>query len=465
MSPARLRWIAVVAALVVLAVGYLSLTRTVTVLVDGQARQLSTRAATVGGALKALNILLGAQDEVEPASIVPLRNGLIIAVRRAALVRVTVDGENHQAVTAEKDPADLLANWDIALGENDRLVLAGETVDLAQPLPNGAVLVLDVHRAVPVTLTEGGNITQFVSSALTLGEALAEQGIQLRASDRLQPAADTPLDAAIEASLVRGRELLIEVNGETISLSSAATTVGEALADAGIALQSLDRSQPAEDQAVPDDGEIRIVRVTESLQLTQQSLPHETEWQPDDSAELDTISVVQAGQDGVQASRVRVRTEDGEEVSRLSEPQRTVVDAQTQINGYGTKIVIKTATVDGVTIEYYRAVQVYTTWYSPCNSGTSTCLNGTSSGLPVQKGTIATYLNWYRALKFATVYIPGYGPGQIGDVGAWPDRSVPWVDLAFSEADVAGGQPWANQYVTMYFTTPIPSYVPPVWPP
>jgi hypothetical protein len=264
---------------------------------------------------------------------------------------------------------------------------------------------------------------------------------------------------------VRGRALTIITAGGEFTLTSAAVSVGEALAEAGVALQGLDRSQPAEEEPVPADGEIRIVRVNESLELTQKSLPHETEWQPDDSAELDTISVVQLGQDGVQASRVRVRTEDGQETGRTTDAERVLVQPLTQINGYGSKIVVRTAVVDGISIEYYRAVQVFTTWYSPCNSGVSTCLNGTSSGLPVQKGTIATYLNWYRALKFATVYIPGYGPGQIGDVGAYPDGR-PWVDLAFSEADLTPGvQPWSNQYVTMYFTTPIPSYVPPVWPP
>jgi hypothetical protein len=154
-------------------------------------------------------------------------------------------------------------------------------------------------------------------------------------------------------------------------------------------------------------------------------------------------------------------------VSRTQEGERFLVAPQEQVNGYGTKIVLKTAVVDGITIEYYRAVTVFTTWYSPCNSGTSSCLNGTSSGMPVQQGTIATYLTWYRELKFATVYVPGYGPGAIGDVGVWPDRSVPWIDLAFSEAEVAaaGGQPWVNATVTIYFTTPVPAYVPPIWPP
>jgi len=122
--------------------------------------------------------------------------------------------------------------------------------------------------------------------------------------------------------------------------------------------------------------------------------------------------------------------------------------------------VLHTAVVDGVTIEYYRAVEVFVTSYSPCRSGVSGCLNGTSSGLPVQKGTVATYLSWYRALKFATIYVPGYGPGTIGDVGAYPSGD-PWIDLAYSDADYVG---WA-QWVTIYFTTPVPAYVPLIWPP
>lgn len=464
MTPARLRWFGAIAFILVLGAGYLSLTRHVTVLADGRAYELNTRAVTVGGALKALGIQLGKDDAVEPASLVPLRNGLIIAVRRAALVQLHVDGELHQKLMAEKSPADILAQWDVSLEENDRLLLAGETIALDAQLPSASALVLEVRRAIPITVVVDGETIQFASSAPTLGQALIEERIVLQAGDKVEPRADTPLIAPINVSIIRGRQITIATADGVITLASAAAIVGEALADAGIALQGLDRSQPAEEQPVPEDGEIRIVRVHESMQLTQESLPHDTEWQPDDMAELDQISVVQLGQDGVQASRVRVRTEDGEEISRETEGDRMLVEPMTQINGYGTKVVLRTAVVDGVTIEYYRAIQVFTTWYSPCNSGVSTCLYGTSSGLPVQKGTIATYLNWYRELKLATVYVPGYGYGQIGDVGAYPTRE-PWVDLAFSEADVAGGQPWANAYVTLYFTTPIPAYIPPVWPP
>lgn len=464
MNSTRLRWVAAIAAVLVLTAGYLASTRQVTVLADGRAHELATRAVTVGGALKQLGILLGQNDRVEPFSLAPLRNGLIIAVHRASRVQLSADGRTYSAITAEKDPLALLADFDITLAEGDRLLLAGETVSPEAQLPSAAVLVLEVRRPLAVSVSVDGETQAFTSSAPTLGQALLEAGISWSDADRLQPAAGTALDGPLSATLVRARVLTITLADGPLELYSAATTVGEALADAGIALQGADYSEPAEDLAVPADGAIRIVRVSETVQLIEEALPHQTEWQPDDTAELDTISVVQLGQDGVQASRVRVRYEDGQEVSRQTEAERMLVAPVTQINGYGTKIVIRTAVVDGVTIEYYRAVNVFTTWYSACNSGVSTCLYGTSSGIPLERGVIATYLSWYRELKFATVYIPGYGQGTIGDVGAYPDGR-PWVDLAFSESELTGGNPWANAYVTMYFTTPVPAYVPPVWPP
>ncbi len=463
MNIARIRWLAIGAGLLVLALGYLSLNREVTVLADGRAHEIVTRALTVRGALHVAGIQLGAQDAVEPSQFSLLRNGLIIAVQRAAFIQLSADGKVYSAFSAEHDPAALLAKWNLLLGKDDRLLFAGQTVAVDEELPSSPALILELRRAVAISLQADDQTTVFLSSAPTLGQAIAEQGIQVLAGDRLQPVAETPLTAALNATLTRGSPLEISMGGEIITVRSAAATVGEALADAGIALQGLDRSEPDEDAPVPADGKIRVRRIIESIQLEQTTLPHETEWQPDAEAELDTISVVQLGQNGVQAARTRVRYEDGEETARKEEEQRVLVEAKTQINGYGTKIVLRTIVIDNVTIEYYRAVNVYTTWYSACNSGVSTCLYGTSAGVPLTKGIIATYLTWYRELKFATVYIQGYGPGTIADVGVWPDRSVPWMDLAFDEPVV--GVPWVNQYVTVYFTTPIPAYVPPIWPP
>lgn len=463
-TPSRLRGLALATFLLVLVAGYLAWMRQVTVLADGRAHQLSTRAVSVGAALGELGIQLGRSDTVEPAAYMPLSDGLVIAVHRAAYVQLQADGETYSAVTAQKDPAALLAEFGLELGEGDRLLLAGKEISLDEPLPAAPILPLELRRPRAISVEVDGDTQQFTSSAPTLGAALAEHGLQLTEADRLNPPAETPLDAAIHATLQRARSLSISLGEQTLALYSAATTVGEALAEAGLALQGEDYSQPAEDQAVPADGAIRVVRVSESVELMQEALPHEIEWQPDAEADLDTISVVQLGQDGVRAARIRVRYEDGQEVARDEDDQRVLVEPITQINGYGTRIVIRTAVVDGVTIEYYRAVQVYATSYSPCRSGVpNQCFYGTSLGLGApRKGIIATWYNWFLALGHHTVYVPGYGPGIIADVGAYPDRSLPWIDLAYSDSDYVA---WGLVPVTMYFTTPVPPDVPLIWPP
>ncbi|MCL5428289.1 MAG: ubiquitin-like domain-containing protein [Chloroflexi bacterium] len=462
----RIRWIALAAALLTLALGYASLTRAVTIMADGELTTVATRAVTVGGALKDAGLQLHSEDKVEPSRWSLLSNGLVINVERAARVQLVADSKTYSAITAERDPLSLLDRWGLELNEGDRLVFAGRTLAEDEQLPQATSLSLELRRPVQISLVDGDSLLDFHSSALTLGEAVSEQDIELFASDRLEPAAETPLDGPLTVTLIRAEPLLIVMGDFVFETRTASSTVGEALAEAGIALQGLDRSQPDEDQPIPTDRRIRVIRINETVLLEQETVAHKTEWQEDPEAELDTISVVQAGQEGVSASRVRVRYEDGQEVSRIEEGERVLVEARNQINGYGSQIVLKTTTVDGVTIEYYRAVTVFTTWYSPCNSGTGTCLNGTSSGMPVRRGTLATYLSWYRALKGTTVYVPDYGYAAFGDVGSYP-TGEPWIDLAFSEEELAalGGVPWTNKYVTMYFTTPVPSYVPLIWPP
>ncbi len=460
----RIHWLAL-AGLLLAAAGaaYALQTRVVTVLADGRVQQISTRALTVSGALAELGIGLHRADSVAPARWMPLRNDLVIAVQRAARVQLLADGQRYTAITGEKDPAVILGDLGIELAAGDSLLLAGQPLPQGSLLPDAAVLVLEVRRPQVVTLQLDGQTQQFQSSASTLGEALAENGIELHNADRLSPAPETRLDGALTATLVRARPLTITLGEHSLALHSAAATVGEALAQAGIALMGEDYSEPGEDQPVPQDGNIRVVRVSETVQLVQEIIPHATEWQPDATADLDAISVIQLGQDGVQASRVRVRYEDGVEVSRQAEAERILVEPLDQINGYGTNIVIRTAVVDGVTIEYYRAVQVFATSYSPCRSGVpNQCFHGTSLGAgSPRRGIIATWYNWFIALGGHSVYIPGYGAGIIADVGAYRDRSVPWIDLAFTDADY---EPWAT-YVTMYFTTPVPPDVPLVWPP
>ncbi len=435
-----------------------ALGRTVSVTVDGQAQSLHTRALTVGGLLRQAGIPVGAQDDLTPpASALLLGNKPITLVHaRAAQIWVTPGDERIDLLTTAQTASQMLAEAGLTLAPADRLLLNGQpiTPDAALPFPS---LLIQVRRAVQVSLLEDGAPRELQSSADTLGEALAEAGIYLHAADRLTPPASTPLDGDLSAELRRAQALTIQVQGQALSAFSSAETVGAALAEAGIALQGMDYSQPAEDVPLPADGNIRVVRVREEVSVTQSYLPFGKQYVQDPNTELDQTSVISAGSAGILLSRERVRYEDGVEVSRQAEAQwqvRAPEDAQV---GYGTQVVIKTLDTEYGPVEYWRAVTVYITSYSPCNVGTpGKCSYVSRSGMPVQHGLIAVSVPWYSWMAGQRLYVPGYGVGTVGDTGPGMGDGRYWIDVAYSDADYVG---W-HYTKTIYFLTPVPDNIP-----
>ncbi len=378
---------------------------------------------------------------------------LLLSCQPVAASSVTIlDGDQIYSVAASsRVPADLFIQAGLILGPNDRALFNGMRVPLDQALPAAGSVTLQLRRAVTLTLVTPDGQRTLQSSAWTVGEALHEAGIQLYASDKIDPPAETPITGALTVNYLPSRELTVSVGGQSRQIRSSAGTVGAALAEAGIPLIGLDTSLPSENEALPSDGQIRIVHVSESVTLAQKPIPFTSEFVASAEVPLDQQQVLNPGQTGLTVSRVRIRYEDGQEISRLTESETQVRPPQKRIVGYGTKVEIKTATVDGVQIQYWRAVQMFATAYSPCHSGASQCYPSTASGKPVKKGVVAVVYNWYVNMRGQAVYIPGYGPATIEDVGGGiPGRY--WIDLGYSDNDY---QQW-GVWVTVYFLTPVP---------
>jgi 3D (Asp-Asp-Asp) domain-containing protein len=296
---------------------------------------------------------------------------------------------------------------------------------------------------------------QIQSSAFTIGEALQDSSVLLHAADGVAPSLDSPIASSpVTIDQSPSRELTVTAHGRTINFNSSAPIVGEALAEAGIPLIGLDYSLPAEEEPLPANGQIRVVRVTESMQLAQKPIPFESELQASADVPLDQTQILQPGEVGLNVQRIRIRYEDGQEISRLTEDETMVRPPRTRIMAYGTKVEVKSAVVDGVNIEYWRAVQMYATSYSPCRSGADRCYSGTSSGKSLRKGMVGLRYSWYLSMQGQQLYIPGYGFGSVEDVcGGCVGK--PWIDLGFSDNNF---EPW-HSWVTVYFLTPVPANV------
>ena len=354
-------------------------------------------------------------------------------------------------ITNERIPAKMLEQAGILLGASDRILLNGFEIQPNETVSSANFYTLQIRRA-STLIIDGHPVS---STALTVGEALYDIGIPIYIQDKLDPPANAPITEAMKITRVTSKEFTVTFDARQFQIRSAAQTVGRALSDGGIPLLGLDTSQPSENEAIPQDGQIRVVRVSEAVVLAQTSIPFKSDFQASSDVELDHQAVLQPGQPGLAVSRTRIRYEDGKEVSRQTESQTIVLSPTDRIVGYGTKVVVHTATIDGVQIKYWRAVQMFTTAYSPCNSGASQCYSGTSSGKPVQKGVTAVRYSWYLNMQGQALYIPGYGFATIEDVcGGCVGK--PWIDLGYTDAQFQqeGGQ-W-GKYVTVYFLAPPP---------
>jgi uncharacterized protein YabE (DUF348 family) len=355
--------------------------------------------------------------------------------------------------TSERVPSALLEQAGIALNPNDRVLLNGIPIEPNHKITKSPI-TLQIRRALSITIVTPDGEQSLRSSAFTVGEALQKASIWLRAGDKVEPGLDIPITDGMKITVTAPRELSVSVDGQVVQIHSSAQTVGEALAEAGIPLIGLDYSLPAEKDPLPSDGQVRVVRVSESLILAQKPIPFESELQASADVPLDQTQILQPGETGLTVQRIRIRYENGEEISRLTENETVVRPPETRILAYGTKVEVKTAVVDGKTIEYWRAVQMYATSYSPCRSGGDRCYPGTSSGKSVQRGVVALRYSWYLNMQGQQLYIPGYGRASVEDVcGGCTGK--PWVDLGFSDNDF---EPW-HTWVTVYFLTPVPANV------
>lgn len=377
----------------------------------------------------------------------------LLACQPQTPAAVTIlDGDQIQTITTnERIPARIMAQAGMIFSPKDAVLLNGRIVPQDQPFPSAKKYTLQIRRSTTVTIN--GEAIQ--TTARTVGEALTEAGTQLYAADEVNPPAGTPITNAMIIAYKPSQELTVSADGKQIRIRSTASTVGGALAEAGIPLLGLDSSQPSENEALPQDGQIRVVRVSESVVLAQKPIPFSSQFISSADVELDQQQVLQPGQPGLAVSRVRIRYEDGKEVSRVTESETIVRPPKDRLVAYGTKPVIKTTVVDGVQIQYWRAVSMFTTAYSPCNSGGDRCYSGTSSGKPVQKGVVAVKYSWYLAMQGQPLYIPGYGFATIEDVcGGCVGK--PWVDLGYTDAECAQACDQWGRWVTVYFLAPVP---------
>ena len=131
------------------------------------------------------------------------------------------------------------------------------------------------RTAAPLQIEVDGQRYRLRTHAATVGEALRRAGFDLYPEDRVSPGVGTPLRAGMVVTVVRARPVQLHADGRSRLLRTHAATVGDLLAEAGVALHPADQVWLNERLAGPDapltaapGGEPPLIRLRRAMTLT-----------------------------------------------------------------------------------------------------------------------------------------------------------------------------------------------------
>ena len=435
---------------------FLGSAKQVKIVVNGKPGIVTTHASRVSDILRGAGFSYTASDRIRPSLKTRVPGGGLITLDQSADVVLLVDGGSDplRFPSFQHFGGNILLDAGYRLFPGDKLYWNDTEVQPEFNFSGMETLSLRIDRADTFTLvTESSpeGVTAYGKGASVM-EALLSAGIRTDKSLRIFPDGSAPFVPGMTVEVLPLHQLTIAEGGRLFAAESAGVTVGDALARAGFPLMGSAVSIPAAGEPLPADGRVLIVPVSDSFSMNAETVRRQIEWTASEELELDSTRLITEGHDGLKGTFTRTRLENGETVLNETSEKTVLVQPVSDRAEYGTKVNIRTLDTPDGPIEYYRSVKVYATSYSPCRSGTSSCITGTASGMKVGKGVAAVSSSWYNQFGGQSVYIPDYGKAVIADVGGGiPGRN--WIDLAYDDDNFVS---WSKE-TTLYFLTPVPA--------
>ena len=147
--------------------------------------------------------------------------------------------------------------------KNRKVQIAAQAVVITG-LVGGTGAVLTMNK--PVTLEVNGKAEEIRTFGGTVGEILDSQNIELEKRDEVKPGVNTKIDRDMTVTVNTAKDVALTVDGKKTDEWTNANTVGQALADLGVEAKDAELSAEANDK-LKVDGETSI-DVTTAKALT-----------------------------------------------------------------------------------------------------------------------------------------------------------------------------------------------------
>lgn len=264
------------------------------------------------------------------------------ATSETYIVDVYEGSQVTRVETTEKDAYSVVAEADITLSENDKLILKDFTV--------GEDSRIIVCRASDVKFVNADGTTENIVFAGTVAELIEQQGVVL--SDKLISSVNVKAVVTndLEVKILNSYDLAINVDNEKKFVKSTAKTVGEVLAEQGIVLDSDDEVVPAADTALENEMVIDVLRVEYVTREAEETINFTSKTKYSSAMLKGTKKVTQEGVNGTKTVVYKDRVVNGvvestsvesETVTKKPVAKITTVGTLTKSSGLGNSKIEK----------------------------------------------------------------------------------------------------------------------------
>ncbi|MGL5245603.1 MAG: 3D domain-containing protein [Sarcina sp.] len=277
----------------------------------------------------------------------------------------------------------------------------------------------------------------------TVQQVLDENSIALIEKDKIKPSLESVINEDTVIEIKKAIDVIVKVDGEELFIKSAEKNIEKMLLAEGITLNDMDRVEPDKATDLAKDLDIKITRVKEDIIVEKFPVEYETVVKEDATLDSSIQKVTQEGSPGEKEIKSKVILEDGQEVERKIVEEKIVKEPIEELIVKGTMNTLVLSR--GENIPYKKKMNMEATAYAGDTiTATGTVPKRNTEGL----STIAVDP---RVIPLGTkVYVEGYGYAIAEDTGGAIKNNIIDIFLNSSAECYSWGRRMVNVYILEY---------------
>jgi resuscitation-promoting factor RpfB len=256
-----------------------------------------------------------------------------VAPAASKTIDLKIDGTHQQVSTTAKNVSGALAAAGVSVDSHDLVA-----PDLGSSIGNGSTIV--VRRGHLLHLTVNGKVSDVWVNADSIDEALTQLGynsntlVSVSRSMRLDTLAR---GAATNLSIASPKRVVIQVDRRTLTVTTAAKTVADALSHAMVFVGPSDRVSAPRASLVRDNQVIKVQRVRYASSVASVQVAFQRVTERDSSSYVGQSQLVTSGKAGLKRVTYRLTYLDGKLAGKAPVRATLVSAPVNQVTRIGTK--------------------------------------------------------------------------------------------------------------------------------